>query len=232
MQVLKRYNTETKETTTLEYIIRNGDTIAHGKLARYNKEGKKVKDANFINGEISGEVINYFDTGVIKSMYYYKLDNNRIPDENIENFPSGKIMSYTLYDDLGISAFTIYFDEKGSVKNYDGYPILEIHQYKIENKEKFKTKTNRHLKVGDTVKYQFLIASIPNVKRDITIENLDVDNLTAKRTFKQMSRVSFDVEEILTEKGINTIRAVVKYEFNNKEKKVINAMIFFKVEVN
>ncbi|WP_428230249.1 hypothetical protein [Flavobacterium sp.] len=230
VHVLKKYNAETKETTIFEYIIEDGDTILHGEFTRYNKVGKKITEGNFTNGEISGENIYYFETGIIKSIYYYK--RNKIPEENIDNFPSGKIMSYTLYDDLGMSAFIIRFDEKGNVKNHEGYPLLEIYQSKIANKEKFKTKTNQYLKVGDTLKQQYLIAYIPNAKRSVHIENIDADDAKAKGTLKKTSQTRIDVEEILINKGINRIRAVVKYEFNDKEKTVINDMIFFEVKVN
>lgn len=230
VHVLKIYNAKTKDTTTVEYIIEEGDTIFHGEFVRYNKAGGKIAEGNFINGAINGESIYYFDNGIIKSMYHY--NGNKIPEENRDNFPSGKIMSYTLYDDAGLPAFIIHFDEKGNVKNYEGYPILEIYQSKIANKEKSKTRTNQYLKVGDTLKQQYIIASIPYAKRNVHIENIDTDDSKAKVTLKKTSQTRIDIEEILINKGINRIRAVVKYEFNDKEKTVINDMIFFTVKVH
>ncbi|OMQ10976.1 hypothetical protein BXU01_11605 [[Flexibacter] sp. ATCC 35103] len=137
-----------------------------------------------------------------------------------------------MYDDFGILDFLIRYDKLGNIKSYEGLPLIEIHQYKIANPEEFKTKIEQHLKVGDTLKQQYLIANIPNAKRSLKIENLDIDNTKAKRTFKKTSQTGIEVKELLIKKGINTIRAVVKYEFNDKDKTVINDTISFKIQVN
>ncbi|WP_428230248.1 hypothetical protein [Flavobacterium sp.] len=227
---IKKYDSKTKETTTLQYILKDGDTIFHGKFICYNEKGHKTSEGNFVNGHLQGKCIYYFDSGIIESIYYYK--NSEIIEQNIDNFPSGKIMRYTLYDDLGMSAFIIRFDEKGNVENYKGYPIMEVYQDKTKTKERFKIKINKNPKTGDTLQHQYLIADIPNAKRNFKIENIGVDDAKAKRTFKKTSRRDIDVEEILTKKGINTIRAVVKYEFNDNKKTVINDTVSFKVEVH
>jgi hypothetical protein len=228
--VLKEYYPDTKQTDISEYVIRNGDTIFHGKFVRYNEKGNKIAEGNFVNGEPTGKSIYYFDNGVIESIFFRK--NSKITEQNIDNFLSGKIMSYTLYDDLGMSAFIILFDEKGNVKSYKGYPIMETYQYKTKSKEQFKIKINQHPKTGDTLQHEYLIADIPNAKRSIKIENIGSDDVKAKRIFKKASQISLNVEEILTKKGINTIRAIVKYEFNDKDKTVISDTISFKVQVN
>lgn len=228
--VLKRYNAKTKDTTTFEYIIKDGDSIFQGKFVRYNEMGRKIAEGNLVDGDMRGKSIYYFENGTIASIYYYK--NSKIIEENTDNYPSGKIMQYTLYDYFGLSAFIARFDEQGRIENYEGYPLMETYQYRIANKERFKTKINQYLKVGDTLKHQYLIANIPNAKRSFKIENVGVDDAKVKRIFKKVSQVGIDVKEVLTKKGINTIRAVVKYEFNDKEKTVINDTITFKVKVN
>lgn len=126
----------------------------------------------------------------------------------------------------------ISFDEYGNVKNYKGYPLMEIYQYKISNKEQFKTKTNQMLKIGDLLKYQYLIANIPTTKRIFKIENIGLDNTRVQRAIRQNPPIGIDVEEILTQKGINTIRAIVQYKFNDKKKTVINDTVSFEVEVH
>ena len=213
-----------------EYIVVNKDTLLHGKFVRYNKKGDKIAEGNFKNGEPIGKIIYYFDNGIIESILYRK--NSKIVEESIDNFQSGKIMRYTSYDDFGMSAFIIRFDENGNVENYKGYPLMETYQYKIANKQKFKIKTNQVLKVGDTLKYHYLIANIPIAKRSFKIENLDVDNSKVKRVFTQIPPTGINVKEVLTQKGTNTIRAIVKYEFHDKEKTIINDTISFSVNVN
>jgi hypothetical protein len=141
-------------------------------------------------------------------------------------------MKYLMYDDFGILDFLIRYDELGNMKSYEGLPLIEIYQYKIANKEQFKTKIEQHLKVGDTLKQHYLIANIPNAKRTLKIENQGVDNTKVYRTIKKISQTGLEVKEILIKKGTNKIRTIVKYEFNDKEKSVINDTVSFEVEVH
>lgn len=153
-------------------------------------------------------------------------------EEKIENFPSGKIMRYTSYDDLGNQAYTILFDEKGNVENFKGLPLRETYQNKIAEKRRLKQTVNQHLKVGDTLKYHYLIANVPNAKRNFKIENIGIENKKMKRTLQKVSNTGIDVKEVLTKKGINTIEAVLTYEFNDKEKNSFTYTEIFEVEVN
>ena len=228
--ILRDYYLNKKKASEYEYVIRDHDTILHGKFTRYNKEGNKIAEGSFVNGEPKGKCIYYFDNGIIESIFYRK--NSKIKEEIIENHPSGKIKQYTLYDYLGLSAFIARFDQQGHIENYEGYPLMETYQYRIANKERFKIKNNQVLKVGDTLKHQYLLANIPNTKRSFKIENVGVDNTKVKRTFKKNSQVGIEVKEVLIKKGTNKIKAIVKYEFNNEEKTVINDTISFEVKVN
>ncbi|KQB38375.1 hypothetical protein [Flavobacterium aquidurense] len=227
---LKEYDPNTKQIDISEYVIRSGDTIFEGKFTQYNKKGNKIAEGNFVNGHIKGKSIYYFDNGIIESIHYRK--NSTITEESIYNYPNGMVKKYLMYDDFGILDFLIRYDELGNVKSYEGLPLIEIYQYKIANPEEFKRKIEQYLKIGDTLKQQYLVANIPNAKRSIKIENLDIDNTKAKRTFKKTSQTGIEIKELLIKKGINTIRAVVRYEFNDKDKTVINDTISFKVDVN
>ncbi|QYS92429.1 hypothetical protein JJC04_08320 [Flavobacterium covae] len=106
-----------------------------------------------------------------------------------------------MYDDFGKSFFIIYYNEKGNVTKYKGYPQLETYQYKFSHPEQFKIKEQQYLKVGDKLKYSYLIANIPNAKRSFKIENISVDNSKVKRTLKHIEPCQWDVEEILTKKA-------------------------------
>jgi hypothetical protein len=151
-------------------------------------------------------------------------------EEKIDSFPSGKIMRYTSYDDLGVQAYTILFDEKGNVVNFKGYPLIETYQNNISKKRRLKQEVNQYLKVGDTLKYHYLIANVPNAKRIFKIEN--ENNKKAKRTLKKTSQIGIDVKEVLVKKGINTIEAVLTYEFTDKEKTSVTYTEIFEVIVN
>ncbi|MFH7016334.1 hypothetical protein [Flavobacterium sp. FlaQc-47] len=227
---IKSYYPDKTTRDVFQYIIRNGDTVFEGEFKQYNTKGNKIAEGRFLNGHIKGKSIYYFDSGIIKSIHYRK--NVEITEESTYNYPNGKIMKYLMYDDFGILDFLIRYDELGNMKSYEGLPLIEIYQYKIANKEQFKTKIEQHLKVGDTLKQHYLIANIPNAKRTLKIENQGVDNTKVNRTIKKTSQTGLEIKEILIKKGINKIRAIVKYEFNDKGKSVINDTISFEVKVN
>jgi hypothetical protein len=152
--------------------------------------------------------------------------------ESIWNYPSGILERYVKYDEFTNPVFIIRYDEQGNVKSYEGMALIETYQFKLANKEKFKIKTNQVLKVGDVLKYQYLLADIPNAKRDFKIESVGIDNAKINRKIIKKPHQGLNVEEILTKKGINTIRATVRYKFDDKEKTIINDTISFDVEVH
>jgi hypothetical protein len=230
VQVLRHYSPDTKQTDSLEYVIRHGDTVFHGKFTTYNEKGVKIAEGNMVNGHVKGKCIYYFDHGAIESIFYRKDAN--ITEESTKYYVNGKIKRYTLYDPKGLVAFVVNYDKRGNVKDYDGYPIIEIYQFEFLHKEKFPTKKVQYLEVGDTLKYKYLIANIPYAKRNLNIELLEADNTKIKRVITKILPVETDVEEIITKKGINTIRAIVKYQFDNKEKTVIKDTISFDVEIH
>ena len=228
--VLKEYDTKTKITDISEYVIRNDDTVFNGKFTRYNKKGIKIAEGNFLNGHIKGKCIYYYDDGKLESILYRKT--SKITQESTEYYPTRKVKRYTMFDPFGLEAFIARYDEQSNIKSYEGYPLMEIYQYPIAHNEQFKIKTNQYLKVGDTLKHNYLVANIPNAKRSLNIELLGVDNSKIKRVVKQNPPVGIEVKEILTKKGINTIRSIVEYKFNNKEKTVIKDTLTFNVEAH
>lgn len=180
--------------------------------------------------EMSEYVIKNGESVIDDKLVYNNEKGNEVVEERIDNFPSGKIMRYTSYDDSGMQAFTILFDEKGNVENFKGHPLIETYQNKIASKRRLKENVNQYLRVGDTLKHHYLIANIPNAKRTLKIEN--VGNTKAKRTLKKTSQTGIEVKEILIKKGINTIETVVNYKFNDKEKTSLTYTESFEVEVN
>lgn len=230
VNTIKTYNSETKVTNLLHYVIREGDTIIHGKSIYYNQKGDKINQNNWVNGKIKGESISYYENGNIESITYMKSSEIRI--EAIWNYSNGNIERYIMYDDIGDPAFIMFFDEQGNVKNYDGLPLIETFQYKIAHKKQFKIKTNQYLKIGDTLKYKYLIANIPKAHRNFKIKLLDSGNKKIKRIITKIPPIEINVNEILTKKGVNTFRATVEYKFDDKYKTVINDTISFDVEVH
>ena len=230
VHVLKHYSPDTKQTESLEYVIRNGDTVFHGKFTTYNEKRIKIAEGNMIDGNVKGKCIYYYDNGAIKSIFYRK--DSKITEESTKYYLNGKVKRYTLYDPKGLVAFVINYDEQGNVKDYDGFPIIEIYQFEFSQREKFPMKEEQYLKVGDTIKYKYLIANIPNSKQNFFMQTLGLDNSKIKRVIKKTPATETDVAEIATKQGLNTIRGIVKYELNDKGKTVIQDTISFDVMVN
>lgn len=227
--LLEEYNPKGNLIGTNEYVIRDGTKIMQGKFVNYNEKGIKISEGQFVNDEPKGVCRYFYDNGKIKAIHYRK--NSKINLESIFYNTNGLINKYVAYDYLGNHFFTIYFDEKGATK-YDGYFQIETYQYKFAHKEQFKITQDQHLKVGDVLKYSYIIANIPNAKRTFKIENLSVDNSKVKRTLKHIEPCQLDVEEILSKKGKNTIRSIVQYKFKDKVTPVFTDTLSFDVNVN
>jgi antitoxin component YwqK of YwqJK toxin-antitoxin module len=230
VNILTRYNPKTKEIYKMRYFIRNGDTIIQGKAIIYNEKGIKVAEGNFVNNVLKGNYISYFNNGNIKSILYKK--DNKITEETTEYYPNGKVKRYIMFDPFGLEAFIARYDEKGNIKSCDGYPLMEIYQYPIAHKKQFNIKINQYLKVGSVLKHNYLIANIPNAKRSLKIENISIDSANVKRKIISKPATNIYVEEILTKKGKNTIRAIIQYVFNDNLTPVLNDTISFDVEVH
>lgn len=225
----KEYNSTGQLIAINEYVIRNNDTILNGKFERYNDKGILISKGQFLNDEVYGKCFYYYDNGKIESIYFRK--NSKINLECFYYNRNGSLEKYIMCDDFGKSAFVINFDEKG-VTTYNGYFQIETYQYKYANKAKFKIKEDQNLKVGDTLKYSYIVANIPSAKRSFTIENVGIDNGKVKRVTKKIEPCQIDVKEVLTKKGKNTIRSIVRYEFNDKVTPVFTDTLSFDVEVH
>lgn len=227
--MLKEYNQQGRLLGTNEYVIRNGDTIMHGKFVNYNDKGIKISEGQFFEDEPHGECIYYTEDGKKEVVQYRK--NSTITLESTFYNSKGYIEKYVVYDDIGHSSFIIKYDEKGVIR-YDGYPQIEVYQYKFTNKAKFNIKKEQNLKVGDTLKYSYIVANIPNTIRSFQIENLKVPGSEVVRILKNVPPAQIDVKEVLMKKGKNTIRSIVKYEFKDKITPVFTDTISFDINVN
>jgi hypothetical protein len=228
VKVLKEYSPLGQLIGTNEYYLKKGDTILHGKFVNYNESGIKISEGQFVDGHINGNCLYYYNNGKIETKQYKRGQTTL---QSIDYNQNGLLERYIMCDELGRWVFKIYFDEKGATR-YDGYFQIEIYQYKYANKSKFNITEDQHLKVGDTLKYSYLVANIPNAKRSFTIENVGIDNAKVKRSTKKVEPCQIDVKEVLTKKGKNTIRSIVKYEFNDKVTPVFTDTLSFDINVN
>lgn len=229
IHTLKRYYPDSKETYEYDYIIRNGDTILHGKVNIYNENRIKVAEGNLVNNVPKGKFIYYYDNGKIESIKYV-IDNKRNA-EYIWNYPNGKIEKYAFFSKYKEPIFLISYDEKGPTK-YEGSTIESIYHGKLNSKKERNIEDNQYFKVGDTLIHQYIIANIPNAKRSFKIESIGIDNAKVIRKITAKPPTTIEVKEILTTKGKNTIRAVVKYEFKDNIMPTINDTLSFDVDVH
>ena len=227
--LLKEYYSNKKIKGTNEYVIRNGDTIFNGNFVNYNLNGVKIAGGKFRNGKIFGRCIYYFDNGNIESIQYKK---GKTILESIWYYLDGKIERYVLYSDFGSPIFIVKYDKSGEVNNYKGVPQLEIYQHKINIETHQEKQIKSSLKVGDTLRYSYVVANIPTAKRNFSVENVDVDNVKVKRIIKKIEPCQIDLKEVLTKKGKNTIRSIVKYEFDDKVTPVLIDTLSFDVIVH
>ena len=229
VHTLKKYYPDSKETLTFEYIIRNGDTIAQGKSIIYNEKGSKISEASYVNNVLKGKRIHYYDNGKIESIEYI-IDNEK-KAEILFYSPNGAIEKYAFFSKYKEPIFLISYDEKGPTK-YEGPTIESIYHGKLNSKKQRNIEENQYFKVGDTLIHQYIVANIPNAKRSFKIENISIDNAKVKRTITAKPPTTIEVKEILTTKGKNTIRTVVKYEFKDNIMPAINDTLSFDVEVH
>jgi hypothetical protein len=225
----KEYNSTGQLIGINQYFIRNNEAILGGKFERYNDKGILISKGRFLDGHIYGRCSYYYNNGKIEEIHFRK--NKDITLESTFYNSKGFIEKYIAYDYFGNYFFTIYFDEKGPT-NYSGSFQIETYQYKYGNKAKFNITQDQNLKIGDTLKYSYIVANIPNAKRSFTIENVGIDNAKVKRITKKIEPCQIDVKEVLIKKGKNTIRSIVKYEFNDKITPVFTDTLSFDVNVN
>lgn len=225
---LKEYNSTGKLLGTSEYIIRNGDTIFHGYFVNYNEKGIKIAEGQFINNEPSGICSYYYNNGKIESIYYRK--DSKINLECTYYNQNGLVEKYIMCDTNGRTAFIIKFDNK-TVKMYDGYSIWPVGQHKIRNRKLEEIKKGDVLKVGDTIRYNYLVANIPYTKRTFRIETVGIDNSKAKRIITSKLPAEIIVEEVLTQKGLNKIEIIAQYNFEDKLTPILDKTVSFEVNV-
>jgi len=225
---LNKYSPEGKLLGTNEYVIRNGDTIFHGKAIEYNEKGNKIAEGQFVDDYLKGKCIFYYDNGKVETIQF---TNGKITEESFYYDQNGSLESYKMYNALGKTTFTINFDKKGVTK-YEGNPVFELYEYSLTDKAKYNIKVDQVFKVGDTLKCKYLVANIPNTKRTFKIQNISVDNEKVKRTITKKPSTGINVEEVLTKKGVNTIRAIFEYKFNDKVTPTLTDTLSFKVTVN
>lgn len=226
--VLKEYSSTGKLLGINECFISNGDTIMHGKFENYNEKGVKISEGNFVNNDIYGHCYYYDNNGNLESKFFRK--NSEIILESTIYNPKGFAEEYTICDNDGYTVFKIFFDEKGA-KSYNGLFQLEIFQHSFNKEKLLYENSNNEFKIGDTLKYSYIVANIPNAKRSFTIENVGIDNAKVKRITKKVEPCQIDVKEVLTKKGNNTIRSIVRYEFNDKVTPIFIDTLSFDVKV-
>jgi len=219
--VLNEYNNSGKLLGTNEYILKNGDTIFNGKFVNYNENGVKVSEGQFKNNELFGKCVYYFDNGKVESIQFKKDSKTVLEDFWYDE--DGNIEQYTLYNLKGKPILIINYDKDGVVSKLKGIPLKQVNEDKFNLEQQFK--------LGEVLKYQCLIANIPNTKRSFKIENVGINQATIKRVIKHVEPAEVNVEEVLIKKGSNTFKLIVKYDFNDKITPVLNDTITFNINV-
>ncbi|MFK7048551.1 hypothetical protein V3Q77_01470 [Flavobacterium davisii] len=223
------YNSNGQLIGINEYIIRNSDTILQGKFERYNDKGIIISKGQFLNDEPYGKCSYYYDDGKIEAIQFKK--NSKITLEAIKYNRRNFIKKYVMCNTYGEAKFIIEFDNK-ITQRYTGYSTYPVKQYKLYHGKEIDIKTGDILKVGDTIRYDYLIANIPYAKRTLKIETEGIDNSKINRRISKKAPTSLIVEEILTKRGLNRIKAITQYVFDDKFTPVKNDTVSFDIEVH
>jgi hypothetical protein len=68
-------------------------------------------------------------------------------------------------------------------------------------------------------------------KRTLKIENIGAKNSNYTRKVTNKVSTLFEIKEVVRKRGMNTIRAIVKYDFDDKEMPALTDTISFKIYV-
>ncbi len=217
IEILKEYDQAGNLIGTNEYFVKEGEIVMHGKFVNYNNQGVKTSEGQFLNNDIFGNCIYYFDDGKLKSVHFRK--NSKVTLESTFYNSTGLLTKYVAYDNDGKPFFIIQFDEKGATR-YDGnFQIAVPPNHK------------HYLNVGDTLKYSYIVANIPGAIRNFTIENVGVHKANIGRAIRKVEPCQIDVKEVMVKKGKNTIRSMVRYEFRDNMIPIFTDTLSFDVEV-
>lgn len=227
--VSEQYSSSGNLIGTNEYVMRDGNPIVHGKFINYNEKGIKIAEGQFIDGEINGICSYYYDNGEIESVFFRK--NSKITLESIYYYPNGKIKKYVMFNDFGEPKFMVEYNENGVTMSYEGSSTYIVNQYKYNNKEEIEINAGDTLKLGDVIKFDYLLPNIPNTERTFTIEIEGVDSLKSKRIITKELPTRVIIEETLVKKGLNRIKMINQYKFNDNVAPTINDTIPFDIYV-
>lgn len=215
--IIRKYLPSENIFTESTFILNEKDTILDGEVILYDLDSNKIGSGNYVKGKLQGIFTFYFLNKNIKEIRYY--DDGIIVGDRIYNFENGKIRKYIFHDDKGEVAFIVRFTEKGNLESYEGHSLVNI--------EYSGKKELGDLKIGDTLSYDYLLAEVPLAKNYLTIKLLDFDNSKIYRNQNERSNFRIKMKEVIAKKGKNSIRAVLKHEFNDSLKnKILDSIRF------
>jgi hypothetical protein len=88
------------------------------------------------------------------------------------------------------------------------------------------------LKVGDTIKYGFIIPNIPDVKKTFNVRLLDYeDDHKIIREVKNLEPVGIMIKEKILKEGKNSFRGKLKLEFNDIKRTIIEDSLELTFEI-
>ena len=89
-----------------------------GESVWFNKEGQIIKRAQYSNGMLNGDVIDYFPSGAVREKASYKDD--KLDGEYIRYYETGVVAERAFYNDGKPYGDRLEFDESGDVKDESG----------------------------------------------------------------------------------------------------------------
>lgn len=215
---------EDKTYGTFEYIIQENDTVFTGTFYIYDENGNIKRKGQNVNNKFYGVYCDYYPDGKIESKRF--RSDNRDVGEITWYRKDGILEKYNFLDDLDRVNFIAKYDEKGNIKDANGLILIEVNQFKLRQQN-----PNLYYKIGDSIKYKFMLPNIPNTTKKFDFKLKDFDNSKIKRFVKKIEPVSVEVIDIASKRGRNIIEAHVEYKFNDETKIVLKDSLFFEYNV-
>jgi antitoxin component YwqK of YwqJK toxin-antitoxin module len=142
--------------------------IPHGKWIEYSSEGKVLVEKNYLNGQIIGDIINYYENGVIREKIPYKLfqengrDTSLMHGIHLTYYSNGKIQSSTTYArGKPYGLLTIFF-ENGNMERelfvfgaLDKYALLR----EFNNEGQIRREGTYEVNENDSMRFKKLIVT-------------------------------------------------------------------------
>ena len=145
----------------------NADSVKHGYGKLFYESGELRLHAKYVNGKKEGLEETYYRNGSLKYQVYYL--NDHPVGERLDYYENGDLKHYSFYDPAGEPHFRRSYDEEGDFLSEQGSRNTNLVSVTI---------TDNKFIVGDTLQVRVYAPQPPDVKIELKVLILDVNDET------------------------------------------------------